>query len=70
MLILLYTNGEEILSWLKQADTFVVDRGFRNVLDYIRSFGIIKYMPSFLSRGEKKYTTSEANQNRFITKSR
>ena len=27
-------------------------------------------MPSFLSRGEKKYTTSEANQNRFITKIR
>lgn len=67
---ILSTNEEEILDWLRPEDTFVVDRGFRDVLDQIRSHGFNVYMPSFLSKSTKKYTTAEANQNRFITKIR
>jgi hypothetical protein len=67
---ILRTNEEEILNWLRPGDTFVVDRGFRDVLDQIRSHGFNVYMPSFLPKSTKKYTTSEANQNRFVTKIR
>ena len=34
---LLRTNQEDILKWLKANDTLVVDRGFRDVLDFVRS---------------------------------
>ncbi|CAF2061545.1 unnamed protein product [Rotaria magnacalcarata] len=36
---ILHANEEEILNWFKPDDTFVVDRGFRDSLDYIRSLG-------------------------------
>jgi hypothetical protein len=53
---LLRTNQEDILNWLRAGDTFEVDRGFRDILDFVRSLGFNIYMPSFLSKSEKKYT--------------
>ncbi|CAF3420891.1 unnamed protein product, partial [Rotaria sp. Silwood2] len=53
---LLRTNQENILSWLKAGDTLVVDRGFRDVIDYVKSLGFKVYMPLFLSKSKKKYT--------------
>ena len=50
---ILCTNEEKILNWLQQGDTFVVDRGFRDSLDYIRSLDFSVYMPSFLPKKEK-----------------
>ena len=65
-----HTNEESILNWLEPEDTFVVDRSFRDILSYIRSLSFTVYMPPFLSKSPKSYTTTEANRNRFITKIR
>jgi hypothetical protein len=53
---LLRTTQENILSWLKAGDTLAVDRGFRDVLDFVGSLGLNIYMPSFLQKSNKKYT--------------
>jgi hypothetical protein len=53
---LLRTNQEDILNWLKAGDTLVVDRGFRDVLDFVRSLGLNIYMPAFLPKSKKQYT--------------
>ena len=55
---LLRTNQEDILNWLKANDTLVVDRGFRDVLDFVSSLGFNIYMPSFLPKSKKQYTVS------------
>ncbi|CAF1258167.1 unnamed protein product [Didymodactylos carnosus] len=66
----LNTNEENILDWLQEKDTFVVDRGFHDVLPQIKAFGYNVYMPLFLPKNQKQFTTSEANSNRFVTKVR
>jgi hypothetical protein len=53
---LLRTNQEDILNWLKAGDTFVLDRGFRDVLPFIQSLGINTFIPSFLSKSKRKFT--------------
>jgi hypothetical protein len=37
------TNQEDILSWLRAGDTLVVDRVFRDILDFVRSLGFNIY---------------------------
>ncbi|CAF1378083.1 unnamed protein product, partial [Didymodactylos carnosus] len=64
------TNEENILDWLQEKDTFVVDRGFRDVLPQIKAFGYNVYIPLFLPKNQKQFSTSEANSNRFVTKVR
>ena len=36
---IIYNNKEDILDWLKPDDVLVVDRGFRDVLDDLDTFG-------------------------------
>ena len=64
------TNTEEVRSWVKNDDIFVVDRGFRDSLPLLKEIGIKAEMPSFLQKGEKQFSTSDANKTRMITKIR
>ncbi|CAF4633414.1 unnamed protein product [Rotaria magnacalcarata] len=45
---IIYNNKEDILDWLKPDDVLVVDRGFRDVLDDLHTFGYKTKMPCFL----------------------
>ena len=61
-------NVEEIKSWVKPSDIFVVDRGFRDSLQLLKDLGIQTEIPVFMKKGEKQMTSGEANTSRLVTK--
>ena len=67
---IVYNNNENIAQWLQKRDIIVIDRGFRDALDYLHSKGYQTYMPSSLVKGTKKFTAESANQTRIVTKVR
>ncbi|XP_056011994.1 uncharacterized protein LOC125671681 [Ostrea edulis] len=64
------SNIEDIRSWVNENDIFVVDRGFRDSLDYLQEMGICAKMPTFLRKGEKQMSTENANTSRLVSKIR
>lgn len=66
----LQDNINGLRDWLQEDDVFVVDRGYRDSLDYLEALGIRTKMPSFLRQGQRQFTTEEANESRLITKTR
>ncbi|CAF3381748.1 unnamed protein product [Rotaria socialis] len=67
---IIYNNKEGMVDWLAANDVLVVDRGFRDVLEDLEKFGYTTKMPSFLRKGDKQFTTIQANETRLITKIR
>ena len=63
-------NIDDIKTWLKDDDILVVDRGFRDCLDFLQQLGLKTEMPHFLPKGRKQHTTPESNSSRFVTKIR
>jgi len=61
-------NEQDILNWLHKDDVLIVDRGFRDAVSTVKSYGYKVLMPSFLTR--KQFTNQEANRTRLITKVR
>jgi hypothetical protein len=53
----------------KDEDAFIVDRGFRDCVEFIDDLGMNIFMPNFLYTG-KQHSTEEANNSRLITKVR
>ncbi|XP_061196609.1 uncharacterized protein LOC133204881 [Saccostrea echinata] len=64
------SNTEEMKSWIREDDVFVVDRGFRDSEDMLTDLGIKVEMPAFLQKGKRQLTTEEANCSRLVTKVR
>lgn len=54
---------------IRPGDIFVLDRGFRDVVDFLQSHGYRVMMPA-LKRNRKQLTTAEANDSRYVTKIR
>lgn len=49
----------------------MLDRGFLDSIDsLIENYNLVPKMPHFLSKNEDQFTTSQANETRFITKCR
>lgn len=63
-------DKEEIVNWVKDGDIFVVDRGFRDSVDFLSDIGIKTEMPAFLKKGQKQLDTEESNTSRLVTKVR
>ncbi|XP_062598202.1 uncharacterized protein LOC134259614 [Saccostrea cucullata] len=63
-------NVEEMTDWVKEGDTFIVDRGFRDSSSVLADLGIRMEMPCFLAKGSKQHSTEESNCSRLITKVR
>jgi hypothetical protein len=40
------TNVEDIKSWVREDDIFVVDRGFRDALELLKDLGIKAELPT------------------------
>lgn len=57
-------------SWFKENDVFIVDRGFRDAVDFLEEAGFQVKMPCYLPKGSKQHSTEEANMSRLITKVR
>lgn len=62
------SNIEDIRNWVQEDDIFIVDRGFRDSLDYLEELGIQAKMPCFMSKGEKQMSIESANTSRLVTK--
>jgi hypothetical protein len=60
-------NYEDLLNWIEENDIMILDRGFRDSLGVLKSFGIDVAMPSFLDRKQKQSNVQEANGFRFVT---
>lgn len=65
---MLASNVQDIKNWIEKEDIFIVDRGFRESLDFLADFGINTKMPSFIQKGQAQMTTEEANTSRLVTK--
>lgn len=57
-------------NFLRENDTFLLDRGFRDSLRTLRQAQINGMMPSFISSGNTQLTWKEANQSRRVTRCR
>ena len=65
-----FNNNEDgIQTWLKALDILVLDRGFRDCLEFLECLGYKCESPPFLGK-DKQHTTQEANLSRLITKIR
>lgn len=62
------TNISDFRTWLHDTDNFTVNRGFRDVLDLLKSLGIEHDMPSYLKASQSQQETSAANKDRMRTK--
>lgn len=60
-------DSEGLQKILMKGDQLVLDRGFRDAADMVRSKGFNVSMPSFLSPKSKQFTTKEANETRRVT---
>ena len=63
-------DGDKLKSYFKNDDLFIMDRGFRDILDYLDSIGIEAKMPAYLEKNKKQHDDLEANEFRLITKIR
>lgn len=63
------TNAFHIL---QNNDILILDRGFRDCVEYFRTKGYKVLMPALVQRSDKKgqLSTTEANQTRLITATR
>lgn len=57
-------------TWLEETDSFIVDRGFRDVLELLKSSGYEPHMPSYLQAGQSQHESVTANDDRRCTKTR
>lgn len=54
-------------TFFRQDDVFILDRGFRDVIPVLQSYGFKAYMPESLISGEHQLTTLQANRSRCVT---
>ena len=64
---IMINNFDDILNWIEENDIMILDRGFRDSLGVLKSFGIAVAIPCFLSHNEKQFDVQEANNSRFVT---
>jgi len=62
-------NINDLENYFQKLDVFVVDRGFRDSLEYLETRGYSTKMPSFLGK-QKQHNSIESNNSRLITKIR
>ena len=61
---------DSLSTWLEESDNFIVDRGFRDVLELLKSSGYEPFMHSYLKSGQSQHDTIAANDDRKCTKTR
>jgi hypothetical protein len=60
-------NLNDIENYFERKDIFIVDRGFRDCLEFLKKQHFIPRMPGYLPGSQKQYTDLEANLSRIIT---
>lgn len=49
-------NSEGMNDWLQDNDLCIVDRGFRDVVEFLEERGLSVKMPVYLKKGSKQHT--------------
>lgn len=62
-------DHQSVASFFKENDCFIVDRGFRDCVEFWNQIGINVEMPAFLLNA-KQHSVEEANESRLVTKVR
>lgn len=55
---------------LDQGDVFLVDRGFRDCVGYLKGRGFTVHTPASIPQGKKQLSTIQANETRLVTANR
>jgi len=63
-------NPHGLKAFLQPGDVIIVDRGYRDCLEYLEELGLETEMPRYPQRGEKQHSTEDANASRLVTKTR
>ena len=59
---------DSLRTWIEESDILIVDRGFRDVLELMKSSGYEPFMHSYLKSGQSEHDTIAANDDRKCTK--
>ncbi|CAG2202914.1 GTF2I [Mytilus edulis] len=52
-------NMVQMTDWITEGDILIVDRGFRDAVDFPEEMGVHSKMNYFLKKGQKQYTEEE-----------
>lgn len=63
-------NAETMKSWLNKDDVMIVDKVFRDSMNFLYELGIKTEMPKCLKKGEKQHDVEDSNSSRLTTKIR
>ena len=66
----LVENKEVILNWLHDEDVLILERGFRDATNSMKSLGLRPATPDFLVGRQKQLDATQANHSRCFTKVR
>ncbi|CAC5408648.1 unnamed protein product [Mytilus coruscus] len=64
------SNDENMMKWFKKDDILILDRGFRDALEFLHACGFQTESPAFLPKSAKQFSTEDANLSRPVTKIR
>ena len=62
-------ESSDLCTLMKEGDIFVLDRGFRDVKDFLEMKDFVVLMPAFKGK-RHQMSTAESNESRFVTKIR
>lgn len=65
-----FETDPDMDAWFQNGDIMILDRGYRDVIQYLERKGITGRMPNLLDRSKKQFSTEEANDSRLITTTR
>lgn len=63
-------RDDPMRQWFQENGIVIVDRGYRDVTQFLNRLGIVHKMPAFLERGEYQLSTEDGNASRLVTKQR
>lgn len=64
-------SDEQQSSLLRDGDVLIFERGFRDAISSLESdYKLQTKMPNLLEKGQKQFTTMQANESRLCTKTR
>lgn len=63
------TESDDFIRLLKKGDIIILDRGFRDIKEYLEALGFIVLMPAIKGK-RQQIPWNESNESRFVTKLR
>ncbi|CAF0918056.1 unnamed protein product [Brachionus calyciflorus] len=65
-----FSQDKDLENLLRKGDVILVDRGFRDSIEYFENKKLRVMMPAFIAKYRKQLTCQQANHSRLVTKCR